>query len=252
MAVILDGEACWGEIIEAVEEGDKALNDAIEMMEDNGMDLEAMGYPTHEDYLEMKEKVETYTSGEVLMTSWKWDSDAVQPGHSVGLCMGESEPSTSYWSCWAFTMAEDGTYPKTPSSYLIDPATWTSESSLDTYEDITEGTFPSMYGGWTCMQPKEWNDMMHADCMRFLPSQEYSTASNSTDVRFASGPMQIATYLTSRAEESTGENTVEALAAEESMFETFSIDLSDYSESGAWSGISAIGFALASICLLAF
>lgn len=216
------------------------------------MDFEAAGYPTHDQYHEMKEQVQEYTEGEILMTSWKWDMEAVQPGHSVGLCMGEPEPSTAYWSCWSFTMADDGTYPKTPASYLIDPATWTAESSLDTYEEIEEESFPSMYGSWTCMEPKEWNDTMHADCMRFLPSQEYSTASNSTDVRFENGPMKIATYLTSRALLTDGNNTAPVLEAEESMFESFTIDLSDYSESGAWSGISAIGFALASICLLAF
>jgi len=121
--------------------------------------------------------------------------EAVTPGQSAGLCVGEPEPSTAYWSCWAFTMLEDGTYPKQPASYLIDPLTWTETSSLAEQTDITEGIFPAMYGGWMCQQPKEWEGTMYSDCMRFLPSDEYS---NSTDVRFETGPMQIATYLTSR------------------------------------------------------
>ena len=252
MAIIMGGEACWSEIIDKIEEADGFLDETIAMAEENGMDLEKMGYPTHADYIEMRDKVSSYTAGDILMTSWKWDMEAVTPGQSAGLCIGEPEPSTAYWSCWSFTMLEDGTYPKNPASYLIDPATWTATSSLDTYEDITEGIFPAMYGGWMCQSPKEWEGNMYSDCMRFLPSEEYSTTSNSTDVRFEAGPMQIATYLSSRATADSEGEVTDVLTAEESMFELYSIDMSRHSESGAWTGISAIGFALASIFLMAF
>ena len=252
MAIIMGGEACWSEIIDKIEEADGFLDETIAMAEENGMDLEKMGYPTHADYVEMRDKVSSYTAGDILMTSWKWDMEAVTPGQSAGLCIGEPEPSTAYWSCWSFTMLEDGTYPKNPASYLIDPATWTATSSLDTQEDITEGIFPAMYGGWMCQSPKEWEGNMYSDCMRFLPSEEYSTASNSTDVRFEAGPMQIATYLSSRATADSEGEVTDVLTAEESMFELYSIDMSDHSESGAWAGISAVGFALASVFLMAF
>ena len=256
MAIILGGEACWEEIVNTIEEADAFLDENIQMLEDNGMDLEKMGYPTHADYAEMRDKVADYTSGDIVMTSWKWDMEAVTPGQSAGLCMGEPEPSTAYWSCWAFTMLEDGSYPKQPASYLIDPLTWTAQSSLETQQDITEGIFPAMYGGWMCDLPQwEGQEQMYSDCFRFLPSEEYSTASNSTDVRFETGPMQIATYLTSRsvATDYDGETDFnDGWTAEENMFELYTIDMEDHSESGAWTGISAFGFALASIALMAF
>ena len=70
MAIIMGGEACWEEIINTIEEADSFIDSNIQMMEDNGMDLQKMGYPTHADYVEMRDKVADYTSGDILMTSW--------------------------------------------------------------------------------------------------------------------------------------------------------------------------------------
>ena len=141
-------------------------------------------------------------------------------------------------SCWELYLNTDGSYSE-PRSYLINPGWWDENYLLD-FNYVAAGTFPAMYGGWMCQPPMEVMETVYVDCMRFLPSKSYS---NTTDVRFETGPVTVWTYLTSRT------NSTDIFMEENSTFEEFNVDLA---MSGAWSGISAVGVALASIALLAF
>lgn len=87
------------------------------------------------------------------------------------------------------------------------------------------------------------------DCMRFLPDNSYST---DQDYSFKQGPINVMTYLTSRADptlNATNVNDNDTMMGEGmKVFEQFTVDLM-----GAWSGISAAGLALAcSVALFSF
>ena len=211
------------------------------------MDMKEMNMPTYDEYVEMRDKITDYTTGNLLMTSWSWKKDAVTPGHSAGLCVAEPESSSSFYSCWEFPMQADGKYSDMPKSYLVDPSSWNEESRLNTYEDITMGPFPAMYGGWMCFPPMEMMDYVNTDCMRFLPSPEVSS---DADKLFETGPVRAMTYLTTRAEyQTTLVEGNDALTEESgSVFEEFTVDLVDFE--GATT--AAVGFALATITLLSF
>ena len=90
-------------------------------------------------------------------------------------------------------------------------------------------------------------EIFQVECMRFLPNSSYS---NTDDVTYDTGPVQVMTYSTERFNTTRIEDN-EALVANfgDSAFEKWTIDLA---ESGAWSGISAVGFALASALALSF
>ena len=190
----------------------------------------------------MTANITDYTSGHLLVTSWRWNTGAVDAGQSAGLCVSEPEDATvnAYWSCWEWAMDEEGDYEDMAKSYLIDPSTFTSESRLSDYDDITLGNFPAMYGGWLCLPPMELFGNTYTDCMRFLPSDSYSTAE---DYSFGLGEINMMTYLTSRADTNTtlvdGNETM--FTDGPSVFEFFTVDLM-----GASSGISAVGLAIAS------
>ena len=85
-----------------------------------------------------------------------------------------------------------------------------------------------------------------------MPSEEYS---NQTDYKFRIGPINVMTYLTSRAydseSQSGGSSAVrgnELMRTDAEMYESFYVILE-----GAWSGLSAVGFALtATLALLGF
>ena len=72
-------------------------------------------------YNQYKSMITDYTDGKVMMVSWRWNTAAVTPGGSAGVCVAEPQPSDNYWSCWEFQMDPAGEYLDTPKSYLIDP-----------------------------------------------------------------------------------------------------------------------------------
>ena len=145
----------------------------------------------------MRDKITDYTAGNMVMTSWKWPVGAMEPGDAAGLCLSSPDSTENFWSCWTFSMDDESNFEDLPKSYLVDPATWTADSLLNTNEDITEGIFPAMYGGWMCFPPVEMGDNYYADCMRFLPSPEVSSPE---DFLFEQGPINVMTYLTARPE----------------------------------------------------
>ena len=84
-------------------------------MNEKGIDLETVGLPTYEKYLELRNQVTDYTDGYLMITSWRWDQEVVAPGDSAGLCIFESESkSDSYWSCWEYKMNSRGDYAFSP------------------------------------------------------------------------------------------------------------------------------------------
>ena len=108
---LIGGEACWQEILEKIDEADQFVSEQLQQLEENGINGEAIGLPTYEQYVELRDMVKDYTDGHLLVTSWRWNEGSVTPGHSAGLCLGEPDAtSTAYWSCWEFVMEENGEY----------------------------------------------------------------------------------------------------------------------------------------------
>ena len=113
-----------------------------------------------------------------------------------------------------------------------------------------------MFGTWLCWEPNTTLDdvfdynftpVTTTDCMRFLPGDDYS---NTKDYGFQQGDdIKVMTYLTSRTyltEEDGNLDGKKSLKtnAKDQVFETYTVELF----SGAWSGISVTGLALATIC----
>ena len=253
MMLILDGEVCWEEVVNTLRANDNVIQQQIVTAETAGLNLQEQGLPTFEQYVQMRDGVVDYTSGKLLMTNWMW-SKFVPVGESHGVCISNTDEGNvdAYWSCWEWTPTEnrpDGSaiYDNMNRSYLIDPTTWTETSRLDDYQDLGFGALPGLYGGWLCSEPEEIFDMYTAECMRFLPNASYS---NTTDITYGAGPAQVMTYSTERFNTTRIEDN-ESLIANfgDSAFERWTVDLS---ESGAWSGLSAVGFALASALALSF
>ena len=208
--------------------------------------MEEQGLPTYEQYAQLRDAVTDYTSGHLLVTSWRWNTADVDPNESAGLCVGDKDDTKSaYWSCWEYKKREDGMFDDTPKSYLVNPSEFTKSSRLHDYKDLAaEGSFPGMFGGWLCLPPVDILMETYTDCMRFLPRPEKSS---SEDMLFETGPIRVMTYLTSRADDDTmmveGNETM--TERRDDVFEEFTVDLM-----GAWSGISAAGLALASAIAL--
>ena len=66
------------------------ISQQFETLDSNGIDLQKMGYPTYDNYIEMRETVTEYTGGSLLMTSWNWNKDDITPGHAAGVCIAET------------------------------------------------------------------------------------------------------------------------------------------------------------------
>ena len=255
--LILDGEVCWEEIVAGIESKDEMISSQIQTLEEAGFRPEEQGLPTFEQYVQMRDAVTDYTSGKILLTRWSW-SRFVPVGESHGLCIGQNEETaTGFWSCWEWSATGNKTsmdgmegvaeYENGWKSYLIDPQMWTENSRLDDFEDLGMGAFPAMYGGWLCQDPQEMFEMFTSECFRFIPNSEYASMNDPT---ISTGPVKVMTYSTQR-ENTTRVEGNESLTTNlsEGVLEAWTVNLS---ESGAWSGISAVGFALASAVLLSF
>ena len=111
------------------------------------------------------------------------------------------------------------------------------------------GPFPALYGGWLCTPPTLIMDNFYADCMRFLPDEEYS---KKEDFGFQEGPIKVLTYQSGRQE---GTNVVagndQLLESGNSAMMPFTVDLAQFSDSGAAS-MAVYGFATACLALLSF
>ena len=102
------------------------------------------------------------------------------------------------------------------------------------------------------MPPMNVLDMYNVNCMRFLPNEEYS---NPADPAFDDGPVRVMTYMSDREgiETSTVDGTDRLVQSGESVtYNNFVVDLSQFSDSGAVSIISAVGFATACLASLSF
>jgi len=232
------------------------IQQQIETAETAGLNLQEQGLPTFEQYVQMRDTVVDYTSGKLLMTQWMW-SKFVPVGESHGVCISNTDEGNenAYASCWEWTptdTTEEGVaiYDSMYRSYLINPSSWTESSRLDDYEDLGYGAFPGLYGGWLCSDPEELFDMFNAECMRFLPNSSFS---NTTDITYGAGPAEVWTYSTERFNTTRIEDNESPMAGipqpGSGAYESFIINLA---ESGAWSGISAVGLALASALALSF
>jgi hypothetical protein len=102
MVLLMDGEACWREIIQKVEDADEMISEQLQKLEDQGINGEELGLPSKKTYDDMKNMITDYTDGKLMLVSWRWNRLAVTPGNSAGVCVSEPQPSTSYWSCWEF------------------------------------------------------------------------------------------------------------------------------------------------------
>ena len=211
-------------------------------MEGQGVKLDVDGFPSYEEYQEARDMITDYTDGHLLVTSWRWNVGAVTPGESAGLCIGDPDNTSNYWSCWEFFMEESGDYQDAAKSYLVNPADYTATSRLNQFADIGMSQFPAMYGSWLCLPPMTYDNGTYSNCLRFLPNDSYS---NTEDFKFKQGPVNVMTYLTSRADATELANGNDTMTTENPMLESFVINLS-----GAFSGISAAAFAVASAAAL--
>lgn len=151
------------------------MTEQLTKLEEQGISGEGIGLPTLEKYEELRDMITDYTDGKLIVTSWRWNVDAVKPGQSAGLCLSEPAPTDAYWSCWEFYMEQDGEYSDMNKSYLINPDDFFNASRLNTFTDLSIKTFPAMYGAWMCWPPVTMNQGTYTNCMRFLPSDSYST-----------------------------------------------------------------------------
>lgn len=97
---------------------------------------------------------------------------------------------------------------------------------------------PGLYGSWMCSPPLDMGEIVSADCLRFIPSASYA---NPTDPMFNEGPLNVMTYLSSRAENKITlmkETSNANLHQTKSMFEQFTVRLSAVTSfSSAMSGL---------------
>ena len=232
---LIGGEACWQEVKDQIQAFDALLSEQVEAMEEQGVKIEVEGFPTYEQYVELRDMISSYTDGHLIVTSWRWNAGAVTPGQSAGLCIGDPESAANYWSCWEYVMGENMEYDDMPRSYLVNPAEFTESSRLDQFTDISREAFPAMFGSWICLPPMTYDNGTYSNCARFLPSEE---SSRPEDFKFSRGPVNVMTYLTSRAEAVLA-NGNETMVTENPMLESFILNLS-----GGISGISAAAMAL--------
>lgn len=193
---LIGGEACWQEVKDQIAAADEFLTAQLGQLEEQGIKLEVEGFPSYEQYKEMRDMITDYTDGHLLVTSWRWAQGAVTPGESAGLCIGDPESDANYWSCWEFFMEESGEYQDAPKSYLVNPADFTENTRLNQFTDVGMSQFPAMYGSWLCLPPMSYDMMTYSTCLRFLPNDTYS---NPEDFKFKQGPVNVMTYLTSRS-----------------------------------------------------
>ena len=118
---MVGGEACWQEVVDQIKKFDDMLAEQMAMVEETGVSITIDGFPTYDDYKGLRDMVTGYTNGHLLMTSWRWNSGAVTPGQSAGLCIGDPEDADNFWSCWEYPMEDGGNYADMPRSYLINP-----------------------------------------------------------------------------------------------------------------------------------
>jgi len=242
MVYTIGGKDCWKEIMDSVNQADEIISKTLQDLQPDDVDAsEPSKLPfSYNEYAEMRDKVINYTDGHLMVTSWRWNSAAVTPGDSAGICIADTDPATgAYYSCWEYTMRQDTKeYDDEPKSYLVNPTTFNATSRLHDNKDLTNDIFPAMYGGWLCLPPTDMMENTYVNCMRFLPKE---SESKPEDYMFRTGPVKVMTYLTSR-----GSTNSEAVEGNDAMlFEEFVVDLM-----GAWSGISAAGLALASVVAL--
>ena len=93
---------------------------------------------TYEQYVEMRDHITDYTSGHLMLSSWRWNQPAVTPGESAGICVGDSEGERNYWSCWEYYMMEDGEYEDAARSYLVNPNQFTRTSRLQEFQNLSD------------------------------------------------------------------------------------------------------------------
>ena len=223
------------------------LAEQMAMVEETGVSITIDGVPTYEDYKGLRDMVSGYTDGHLLMTSWRWNSGAVTPGQSAGLCIGNPEDADTFWSCWEYPMEDGGNYADMPRSYLIDPTQFKEGSRLEDFTDLTGEAFPAMFGGWLCLPPMTYDNGTFSNCARFLPDEEYS---KQEDFKFKEGPVKVMTYLSSRADGPALANGNNSTTIETGMLQSFIVNLS---ESSGLSGVSAAALALvAAVSALSF
>ena len=132
MVYMIGGEQCWQEIIDAINQADGFVSKQLKDWEEKAVDTSEYGLPSYEDYVDMRDSITEYTDGHLIVTSWRWNTSDVTPGNSGGLCIGDKDnASGAYWSCWEYTMREDGKFDDNPKSYLVNPTTFKQDSRLN-------------------------------------------------------------------------------------------------------------------------
>ena len=58
----------------------------LQKFEEKGYDLTGMGLPTYKEYVDKVNEIPDYSSGEILLSYYKWAQADVKPGQEVGVC----------------------------------------------------------------------------------------------------------------------------------------------------------------------
>mgnify|MGYP006889530129 CR=1 FL=1 len=283
------GSECWREIIDGIHAAaDLVQEQAALLMTDEQRDLLAALTGDAEGASEMLSMadqminmIDDYTDGEMLVSGWTWDAEAVLPGEEAGVCVSQGSDA----SCWVWQMEESGLYSSQVRSYIVDPASITADTGLlsETQTDLTNPMTPAIFGGWLCTPPRELMDQrVTSVCLRLLPGTkedaeetteeqpapedaEASTATNGEaeangedsmvnplekDPMFVPGPVDVTTYLSSRktrpAPEPNTMNGNTMLNLQSRSFENFTLNLSDeMGMDNAFSGFASSLFAVA-------
>ena len=148
---IMKDEACWKQIVDMVEAAHQAVIAQFDYLQDTGVSPDEYGLPAREKYEAFANNISSYTDGKAMFVNWQWNTPAVTPGGSAGVCVSDEKQTTVYWSCFEFPMdKETGEYSEEPKAYLINPAEFGPEKKLSDFKDLTLEQFPAMYGAWLC------------------------------------------------------------------------------------------------------
>ena len=93
IAYITGGQACWTEMMDVIKSLNTFASEQLTRLEENGIYLEdyfdTENLPSKEAFQALVDEIDTYTEGQILVTSWKWSIEGFEGGDSAGICVDQ-------------------------------------------------------------------------------------------------------------------------------------------------------------------